>query len=1058
MSVDIANLSKRFQHKTVVDGLTFRVEKGEILGLLGPNGAGKSTTMKMLTGYLQPSQGEIYICGYDFNKEPLKAKKHIGYLPEHSPLYLEMYVHEYLQLMGSMYPLTNRERTQRVQWVIEQCAIGDIQTKKLGVLSKGYRQRVGLAQALLHDPTVLILDEPTTGLDPNQLQAIRQVIRELGKEKAIIFSTHIMQEVEAVCSHVAIMHQGQVRLSSTLQALHQRYKNQFIISFREVLPVELPTSAQVHFVQKIDPYTYILAVDSSDTYGTIFQFVQQHGLIIQRLEPRKEHLEAIFTQITKTVDTALIAYVIIAFFLIVAGLWVWVLPETNVLDTGYADLSVFFQVAPYLFMLLAPAITMGFFADELRSGTLELLLTRPLTPLQISLGKYFASLTIILVILLFTSVYGISLYYLAAPIGNIDIAALVGSYIGLLLLAALFLSIGLSASILTKNQIVAFLLGTFICFLLYQGMDAWSMLHSWKSYSLWLAQLGMHYHYASLRRGVIDLSDVLYFISMSSLFILFTSLVLNRLVAYTAWRIDLTQDHRYSLHPATKQLLRQLEAALQVDVYLSGDLPNEFKQLQKSTLNLLEEFKAYTKFPINYRLIDLDQESPTKRKELLQKLIEKQIEPTNLQRQSRGQRIERLVYPGILLAYQGKEAGIMLLKANKMTSTSQMVTQSISNLEYEFAKTLTQLAQRKAIKIGLVRGHGEPNEMQLQGLVEALKELYEVQPVVLSQAFELANYQALFITQPQQAFTEAEKYVLDQYIMQGGKALFFIDQLNIHMDDLKQGPTTALPLKLNLDDLLFRYGVKINTNLIQDLQAGVYPMVVGKVGNQPQIQLLPWSFFPIINHFSDHIITKNINPIYAQFISSIDPVKVADVSATPLLYSSPRSIKVNSPVYINLTSLRTPPDPTLYNQGPLPVAFLLEGTFKSLYKNRIPPAGCDAAHFLETSNPTKILVVASGSLVCNTLSPKEQTFPWGYDPFLQQNFANPDFVLNALAYISDQGNTRKIVLATHQPSSSHFAANPIRVYQVHATQKEVPSKNEQYLPPKAPFGWPIKTG
>jgi ABC-2 type transport system permease protein len=237
---------------------------------------------------------------------------------------------------------------------------------------------------------------------------------------------------------------------------------------------------------------------------------------------------AIFRKELHAFFNSLIAYVIIGFFLILTGLWVWVFPETNVLDGGYADLSSLFRLAPYVLMFLAPAITMGLLSEELKMGTLELLLTSPLTTIQIILGKYLASLVIIASILLFTSIYAISIYYLASPMGNIDIAGLIGSYIGLMLLSAVFLGIGLVASSFTQSQIVAFLIGTFFCFLLYQGFDAWTTLKTWEKYSLFISQLGILYHYESLSRGVIDLRDVLYFCSFSMLSILITNLALSR--------------------------------------------------------------------------------------------------------------------------------------------------------------------------------------------------------------------------------------------------------------------------------------------------------------------------------------------------------------------------------------------------------------------------------------------------------------------------------------------------------------------------------------------------
>lgn len=222
MSIDAHHLSKRFSQQLVVDQLSFRIEKGQVVGLLGPNGAGKSTTMRMLTGYLPPSEGKVYIGGYDLQKETLQAKRQIGYLPEHNPLYLDMYVHEYLHLMGSIHGLSKQAYIARAQEVVQQCGIQDMRHKKLGELSKGYRQRVGLAQALMHNPSVLILDEPTTGLDPNQIHHMRAAIKELSREKAILLSTHIMQEVTAICDRVMILHQGRLLLSARLDELAQQ--------------------------------------------------------------------------------------------------------------------------------------------------------------------------------------------------------------------------------------------------------------------------------------------------------------------------------------------------------------------------------------------------------------------------------------------------------------------------------------------------------------------------------------------------------------------------------------------------------------------------------------------------------------------------------------------------------------------------------------------------------------------------------------------------------------------------------------------------------------------
>ncbi len=219
MSIKVQNLSKVYGTQRAVDNISFEVNKGEIIGFLGPNGAGKSTTMKILTGYIPATEGTVAVNGFDVKTSPMQVKAHIGYLPEHNPLYLDMYVKEFLDFAGSLYGLKGRTLQIKIDETIERVSLGLEKHKKIGQLSKGYRQRVGLAQALIHNPDVLILDEPTTGLDPNQLVEIRDLIKNVGKDKTVIFSTHIMQEVEAICDRVVIINRGKIVADSTLSEL-----------------------------------------------------------------------------------------------------------------------------------------------------------------------------------------------------------------------------------------------------------------------------------------------------------------------------------------------------------------------------------------------------------------------------------------------------------------------------------------------------------------------------------------------------------------------------------------------------------------------------------------------------------------------------------------------------------------------------------------------------------------------------------------------------------------------------------------------------------------------
>jgi ABC-2 type transport system ATP-binding protein len=217
MSIQVKSLTKTYGNQNAIDSISFSAEAGRVLGFLGPNGAGKSTTMKVLTCFLPQTSGSAAVCGFDVSTNPLEVRKNIGYLPEHNPLYLDMYVKEALGFMADIYQVSDKQ--QRIKEVIELTGLGDEQKKKISALSKGYRQRVGLAQAIIHDPKVLILDEPTTGLDPNQIIGIRNLVKELGKSKTVIFSTHIMQEVEAICDDVIIIDKGKIVANDTLNVL-----------------------------------------------------------------------------------------------------------------------------------------------------------------------------------------------------------------------------------------------------------------------------------------------------------------------------------------------------------------------------------------------------------------------------------------------------------------------------------------------------------------------------------------------------------------------------------------------------------------------------------------------------------------------------------------------------------------------------------------------------------------------------------------------------------------------------------------------------------------------
>lgn len=301
MSIEVNQLTKYFDKQAAVDHISFSAQKGEILGFLGPNGAGKTTTMKMICGYLPASSGTVKICNLDIEEQPIQAKRKIGYLPENNPLYKEMYIREYLQFFGKLTNLPNTK--QKVEELIEITGLTREQNKQIGSLSKGYRQRVGLSQALLHDPEVLILDEPTSGLDPNQLIEIRQLIKTIGKQKTLIFSTHIMQEVQALCDRVLIINKGKIVADSSINALIDKSKDHTIISVEISGPVNVDDLKSIPFVTKVvslDSGKFQLhAEPGKDIREGLFKLTSSKSWTIREMKEEKSSVEEIFNALTK---------------------------------------------------------------------------------------------------------------------------------------------------------------------------------------------------------------------------------------------------------------------------------------------------------------------------------------------------------------------------------------------------------------------------------------------------------------------------------------------------------------------------------------------------------------------------------------------------------------------------------------------------------------------------------------------------------------------------------------------------------------------------------------
>lgn len=304
MSVIVNGLVKTYGSQNAVNNISFTAKKGEITGFLGPNGAGKSTTMKIITCFNSPTQGSVTVCGQDVVEHSLEIRKKIGYLPEHNPLYLDLYIHEYLRLVARLQGISKNLIVSRVAEMIELCGLTREQNKKIGELSKGYRQRVGLAQALIHDPEVLILDEPTTGLDPNQLKEIRSLIKNISKDKTVILSTHIMQEVKALCDRVVIINKGELVADDHVSALTKEDRENMVevhALFSENIDADMLTAYEaLESISKVDEHLYKVILPKEERHRTAFiKHCIDHNLPLIGLRTDEKSIEEVFQNLTR---------------------------------------------------------------------------------------------------------------------------------------------------------------------------------------------------------------------------------------------------------------------------------------------------------------------------------------------------------------------------------------------------------------------------------------------------------------------------------------------------------------------------------------------------------------------------------------------------------------------------------------------------------------------------------------------------------------------------------------------------------------------------------------
>ena len=499
--------------------------------------------------------------------------------------------------------------------------------------------------------------------------------------------------------------------------------------------------------------------------------------------------------------------------------------------------------------------------------------------------------------------------------------------------------------------------------------------------------------------------------------------ILNVAGSYLFTRFDLTSEKRYTLSPTTKEILNNLDDYVYFKVYLDGDFPAGFKKLRRETKEMLDEFRAYSKY-IDYEFINpAESGEEAEITETYRQLYQAGLKPTDLNVQnSDGSSKQMVIWPGALVSYRNNtEIAIELLENQVGMTDDEALNASMQNLEFRLIDAVKKVTRLMKPNIAFVEGHGELEEQDVYDITKTLSQNYNVVRLEIDGKIDalihrtqdttrdvsaFPSYDAIVIAKPTQAFDERDKFLIDQYIMHGGKVLWLVEPVFATMDCLQsQESTVGIEQDLNLDDMLFKYGVRLNRDLLLDLTCAALPIRTGQVGGQARLEYFRWYYFPLLQAASDHPIVRNMNAIKSDFVSSMDATTSADdIEQIPLLKTSDYTKVSGTPVFITLAMLRQTPDQRMFNSKGKNVAYLLKGTFSSLYANRIPQEIIDdqATDFMEVSKPTAMIVVADGDLIRNQIDIRtRKPLSLGFDQYTQITYANKEFIENCISYLVD---------------------------------------------------------
>jgi ABC-2 type transport system permease protein len=756
--------------------------------------------------------------------------------------------------------------------------------------------------------------------------------------------------------------------------------------------------------------------------------------------------------------SSLAGFLAVGLFLFVMGLILFVLPNTssidfNIFEYGFASLDKYFSLAPWILMLLIPAICMRLIADEYKQGTFELLITKPVDSRKIIIGKWLGAFLVALLALAPTLIYMFAIKALAFN-NQIDTGAAIGSYIGLALLAGAFTAISLFASSITSNYIVSFLLAALINFIMYTLFLLVSRLPMFSSGAdMYLSALGIDDHYKSISKGMLFYKDVIYFFIIIVLFLhLAHQQIIKRTTNYNKPKtrvillaqiaacvgiillsqqfrqgIDLTADKRFTLSTPTKDFLNQNEKEIEVHVLLQGAMPAELKKLKQSVDFFLQNCKAFAKGNMRVNYIDINQaDNDSSINKFIVFAAKNGLKPISIQLEKGDEGTQNIkVLPGAIVT-SGKRSVVVDFFKNAIAKDGIQDANNIyaginkaeALLEYKFSQAFFKTALESTDIIALSIGNGESIDADVANL-NVITQNYFAQMgyVDLNKVNGVPKeVSTVIINNPSKTFTDKAKINIDQFLLRGGNVLIAYNSLFATMDSLfnrKEG-FLAFPLNTGLDDLLFNYGVRINPDILQAKYCDSIPLQVGEVDGKPQFQLFGWSYFPIATGNIKHPISKPIQNVYSEFISSIDTIPSSKTNKTILLTTQGATRKVKSPSIVKFEEGNLNVVLNKLTEKDVPVAVLVEGLFKSFYALRLTPALNDsikawtgAGLITESTKPGKLIVVSDGEMFSNAIASDPNGNPtnpteMGYNLYTGKQYDNPDFYDNCLLYLSNR--------------------------------------------------------